>query len=276
MLRSNHPATVTMMVATAVLLLLAPQVVRGQTPAEILEQGIYNEETTGDLDEAIKHYRQVLENAKKTETLAAQAQFRLGRCLDKQGKKNEATEAFRKLIEKYKDQKELVAQARQYIPDRPQFSPAPWKSGERCTLTMRLANEQPIGLIATSIQESQQDGKPVWVMGVRRHVLGGINSGVSQAVIDQNSNLPISTNWRHTLLGNSTAKWNSNSVEITKTTGEGKEETKTVNFEEPSYCNDQWMFGFRQSCAILARWRGRAPPPDPAGPARVRPGEIPN
>ena len=57
------------------------------SPAESLEKGIYNEETTGNLDEAITHYRQVLPDAQKTEGLAAQAQYRLGRCLNKKGKK---------------------------------------------------------------------------------------------------------------------------------------------------------------------------------------------
>ncbi|MFT4559742.1 MAG: tetratricopeptide (TPR) repeat protein [Porticoccaceae bacterium] len=63
------------------------------SPAESLEKGIYNEETTGNLDEAIKHYRQVLSDAQKTEGLAAQAQYRLGRCLDKQGKKLTVTDS---------------------------------------------------------------------------------------------------------------------------------------------------------------------------------------
>jgi tetratricopeptide (TPR) repeat protein len=82
------------------MLMLASLPANAASPAETLEKGIYNEETTGNLDEAIKHYRQVLSDAQKTERLAAQAQYRLGRCLNKQGKKQEAAEAFKTLIRK--------------------------------------------------------------------------------------------------------------------------------------------------------------------------------
>ena len=55
------------------MLMFASLAANTDSPAEALEKGIYNEETTGNLDEAIKHYRQVLSDAQKTEGLAAQA-----------------------------------------------------------------------------------------------------------------------------------------------------------------------------------------------------------
>lgn len=216
------------------------------SPAESLEKGIYNEETTGNLDEAIKHYRQVLSDAQKTEGLAAQAQYRLGRCLNKQGKKKAAVEAFKTLIRKYPDQKELVAKAQEMLPGQLKLLPAPWKSGERLTLTMMLAGGRRIGIIGCAVSAAKVDGKDVWKMDVRRYVAGGENAGVSRGVIDQKTNQPITTEWDHTLLGRTTAKWSSDKVVITKTTKAGKEETKTVEFDSPHYSNDQWMFGFRQ------------------------------
>jgi tetratricopeptide (TPR) repeat protein len=116
------------------------------SPAEALEKGIYNEETTGNLDEAIKLYRQVLSDAQKTEGLAAQAQYRLGRCLDKLGKKAEAAEAFKTLIRKYPDQKELVAKTKKMLPGRLELLPAPWKSGERTAIPGRRKYSVNIGL----------------------------------------------------------------------------------------------------------------------------------
>lgn len=216
------------------------------SPAEALEKGIYNEETTGNLDEAIKHYRQVLSDAQKTEGLAAQAQYRLGRCLNKQGKKKAAVEAFKTLIRKYPDQKELVAKAQKMLPGQLELLPAPWKSGERLTLTMMLPGGQKIGIIGCAVKAAKRDGKAVWEMGVRRYVAGGMNSGVSSVVIDQATNRPITTSWDHTLLGKASAKWSDNKVVMTKTAKDGKQETSTVNFDQPYYSNDQWMFGFRQ------------------------------
>ena len=216
------------------------------SPAEALEKGIYNEETTGNLDEAIKHYREVLSDAQKTEGLAAQAQYRLGRCLDKLGKKKQAAEAFKTLIQKYPDQKELVAKARKMLPAQLELLPAPWKSGERLTLTMMLRGGQKIGIVGCGVSAAKVDGKDVWDMHVRRYIAGGENAGVSRVVIDQKTNQPITTEWDHTLLGKTTAKWSSDKVVITKTTKEGNEETTTVEFDSPHYSNDQWMFGFRQ------------------------------
>jgi len=216
------------------------------SPAESLEKGIYNEETTGNLDEAIKHYRQVLSDAQKTEGLAAQAQYRLGRCLNKQGKKQAAVAAFKTLIRKYPDQKELVAKAQKMLPGQLELLPAPWKSGERLTLTMTLEGGQTIGIIGCAVTASESDGKAAWDMVVRRYITGGLNSGVGRVVIHQKTNRPITTVWDHTLLGRTTAKWSADKVVITETKKDGKKETQTVDFDTPHYSNDQWMFGFRQ------------------------------
>ena len=85
--------------------------------SELLEKGIYTEETVGDLNRAISIYETVVAEGKASHALAAQAQFHIGRCLLKQGKKAEATAAFEKLINDFADQKELVAKARQFAPE---------------------------------------------------------------------------------------------------------------------------------------------------------------
>jgi hypothetical protein len=132
------------------------------------------------------------------------------------------------------------------LPGQLKLLPAPWKSGERLTLTMMLAGGRRIGIMGCAVSAAKVDGKDVWEMDVRRYIAGGENAGVSRVVIDQKTNQPVTTEWDHTLLGRTTAKWSSDKVVITKTTKDGKEETKTVEFDSPHYSNDQWMFGFRQ------------------------------
>jgi hypothetical protein len=39
---------------------------QADSPAELLEQGIYHEETVGNLDEAIKIYRSIIAEARET------------------------------------------------------------------------------------------------------------------------------------------------------------------------------------------------------------------
>ena len=61
-------------------LLATAQVAAAASPSELLEQGIYSEETKGDVDAALKLYQQVVTEAKAGQAVAAQAQYRLGVC----------------------------------------------------------------------------------------------------------------------------------------------------------------------------------------------------
>ncbi len=85
-----------LMVAIAIQPLPAPATTA--SPSELLEKGIYNEETKGDLDSAIKIYEELVAAVKTSQSLAAQAQFRLAQCYLKKNKTTEANAAFEKLI----------------------------------------------------------------------------------------------------------------------------------------------------------------------------------
>src|SRR4249920_3726100 len=80
-----------------------------QSTAELLQKGIYTQETVGDLDGAIKIYRQIVNSSSQSRTYAAQAQYRLAQCLLKKGENAEAVKAFEKLMQDYPEEKELVA-----------------------------------------------------------------------------------------------------------------------------------------------------------------------
>ena len=102
----------TLILAGLVLIPASGPTVRAQTMSDLLEQAIFKEETVGDLDAAIKIYEQIVAEAKANRSYAAQAQYRLGMCYLKQGRKDHSAAAFRKLIEQFPKQRELVAQAR--------------------------------------------------------------------------------------------------------------------------------------------------------------------
>ena len=50
-----------------------------ESPSELLEKGIYNQDAKGDLDSAIAIYQRVVAAASRNQQVAAHAQFRLGR-----------------------------------------------------------------------------------------------------------------------------------------------------------------------------------------------------
>ena len=83
--------------------------------AVMLEKGIYTEQTLGDLDAAVKIYRQIVDQAKTNRKYAAQAQYRLGMCYLKKKQSADAIREFTALAKSFPDQKDLAARARAQI-----------------------------------------------------------------------------------------------------------------------------------------------------------------
>src|SRR6476469_2808552 len=138
-MKTKTPALLHAALAAA-LLASQPFEARAQSssPSELLEKGIYAEETKGDIDVAMTIYQQLIGEAKANLSLAAQAQFRLAQCLLKKKREPEAVAAFQKLIHDFPEEKELIAKAREYIPGDLVLGPIPWVDGERLTLALTL------------------------------------------------------------------------------------------------------------------------------------------
>lgn len=216
------------------------------SPAEMLEKGIYKEDTVGDLDAAIEIYREVVSVAGETEALAAKAQFRLANCLLKQGKKEEAATAFKAIVTDYPNQKDVVAKAKKHLPSERLFQKAPWKDGERLTLQMEMPGGQVIGLIGVGVDTKQVDGNDVWEMTIRRFIAGGQNEGVSKVWVDKTSFRPARTIFDHTVLGTTNADWADDKITLTKKVAGADDEESTVGLDSVAYSNDQCFYGFRQ------------------------------
>jgi tetratricopeptide (TPR) repeat protein len=80
-----------------------------QTTTELLQKGIYAQETEGNLDNAILIYRQIVNSAPSARDLAAQAQFRLAQALLQKGDLTSAAQEFDKLARDYSDYRNLVS-----------------------------------------------------------------------------------------------------------------------------------------------------------------------
>src|SRR6516225_3681932 len=80
-----------------------------QTTAELLQKGIYAQETEGNLDNAILIYRQIVNSAPTQRDLAAQAQYRLAEALLQKGDLATASKEFERLARDYSDQSNLVS-----------------------------------------------------------------------------------------------------------------------------------------------------------------------
>ncbi|MBM3880931.1 MAG: tetratricopeptide repeat protein [Verrucomicrobia bacterium] len=101
-----------LLLAAAAALLSVGLVVGAESVSLLLQKGIFAEETERNLDAAIQIYQQITAEAAADRPLVAQAQYRLGVCYQKQGKKEEAATAFRRIVEQFATEAELVANAR--------------------------------------------------------------------------------------------------------------------------------------------------------------------
>jgi carboxyl-terminal processing protease len=89
--------------------LAAAQSASAASPAELLEKGIYTEETRGDLVAASEIYKQIVDDPTAPRSLAAQAQLRLGTCELKLGNKGKAISVLEKLTQEFPDRDQLLA-----------------------------------------------------------------------------------------------------------------------------------------------------------------------
>jgi hypothetical protein len=80
----------------------------------LLQSGLYQEEVKGDLDEAIKVYERILINFPKNRPVAAKALLHIGLCKEKLGR-NEAINAYKKVVELYPEQQGEVTTAKERI-----------------------------------------------------------------------------------------------------------------------------------------------------------------
>lgn len=97
---------ITQMVAVAAIAVTAAY---SQTAAELMQKGIYTQETAGDLDGAITIYRQIVNAGSSPRDLAAQAQYRLAQSLLQKGDLGNAATEFGNLARNYADYGKLVS-----------------------------------------------------------------------------------------------------------------------------------------------------------------------
>src|SRR6185503_14286144 len=103
-------------VVLALLLVGSAHTGRAASAAELLEKGIYTEETKGDLKAALQIYKQLADDPRADRSLVAQAQLRLGLCQLKLGNKPQAISALDRLTQEFPDKDKLLEVVEQRMP----------------------------------------------------------------------------------------------------------------------------------------------------------------
>jgi hypothetical protein len=201
--------------------------------SELLEKGIYSEENKGDLEGAIKIYREVIAEAKGAQALAAQAQYRVGVCLYKQRSFAEASAAFEKLVREYPDQKGIVALANHYLAGAMALLPAPWADGEEMRFDVKFPTGFKLGMMSYAVQAAEANGRKTWRL-VKRACAGG--QSFSQVEVEADSFKPLRSRWKYPIIGDVEAVYAPGRAELK---AKGKAEVSRVDLEGAVFDNEE-------------------------------------
>jgi len=214
------------------------QTTSAASPSELLEQGIYSEETKGDIDAALILYRQVVAEAKAGQAVAAQAQYRVGICYYKKKDYAQANAAFEKLLRDYPDQKDLIALANQYLDSAMPLMPAPWVDGEALQLDIKFPAGFKVGTACYCADAGETNGQKIWRL--HSHLYAGVQQ-CSRVEVEADSFKPIHCRWKHSLIGNVDVVYGPGYADL-KTVGE--DEVKKIDLTGVVYDNEEvveWM-----------------------------------
>ncbi len=214
-------------------LLLGGQPLQAASPSELLEQGIFSEETRGDIEAALKLYQQAVAETKAGQSVGAQAQYRLGVCYYKKKNYAEASAAFEKLLRDYPGEKELEARARTYLAGAAVLLPVPWVNGEELRLDIRFTAGKKLGFARYTAQAGELDGRKIWQLKSR--IFAGVEQ-YSRVEVDAESFKPLHSRWKHTLLGDADTTFTASGAELKLA---GKEGVQHIELKDVVYDNEE-------------------------------------
>lgn len=131
----------TIIAAFFALLFLAGHSALAQSGYDLFQKGLVQERTEGDLDEAIRLYKQIVADHKDDRALVAKTLIQMGGCYEKLGRA-EAQKAYQRVIQEFADQPEPVRIARKHLQQFDTGAPAPTY---RLVLDEKIAG-MPVGL----------------------------------------------------------------------------------------------------------------------------------
>ena len=146
----------------------------GEDVSTLLEEGIYAEETKGDLDEAMTIYKKIIDENTGNSANIAEAYYRLGTCYMKTGDDVKAIELFKKLLTGFYEHEEIASEARSQLQklnalDEEEqtvtplaLGPAPWEAGETCWYTFGTPAIKGLGNSIMTVKDVTINGNDMW------------------------------------------------------------------------------------------------------------------
>ncbi len=225
-------------------------------PAVLLQEGLYAEETEGNLDKAMEIYNEIRQKYNDVERITAKATYQLGLCHLKKGDSKKAAELFEEVVGYYPQQTATVKMAQEQLDkmgvkkavertpteknaEPLKLEPAPWVDGE----VMELRLKHPSGVEYGTIIYSAKYNKNNWQIISHMYVSEGAVSQYTYVEADANSFAPIygqTINWT----GNFAAEYSKNNVKFTTDTQD--KNIRDIPVDKIVYDNEQAIYLIRR------------------------------
>ena len=211
-----------------------------KTPSTgLLEQGIYAEESIGDLNQAIAIYSKIVNDEKARRPEVAQALFRLGVCHLNLGQKGKANQMFHQLINDYPEQTTLTAEARKLVTqDRIDLAPIPWRSGEVAFYDIKRSGAGKMGAIAFSAAETLADGVPAVKLSSYSSVLIAGQTGYADTYVTKEDFVSLRGTSINSTLGQNRIDYKKDGLHVASVV-KGKESSNDIKINQPYYTDLQ-------------------------------------
>ena len=210
--------------------------------SELLEEGVYQEEANGDLAAAILLYRQIVESEQVSRSKAAEAQYRLAVCYQKQGKTDLAVESFEALVKNYPNQTEWVDAALVLLPEPFEPGLIPWVDGETGVFDIRLPTGAVVGYNFYRTELIEKEGRELWQITSR--TLAGVDM-INTVEIDPITQAPVYGYFSGDGSPDKQVSWWFDQGQVRSIFGEDPEE-KSTPLEAPVIDNLQAQYLVRQ------------------------------
>lgn len=211
-----------------------------KTPSTgLLEQGIYAEETIGDLNQAIAIYSKIVNDEKARRPEVAQALFRLAICHMNLGQNGKANLMFHQLINDYPEQTALTAEARKLVTqDRINLAPIPWSSGEVAFYDIKRSGAGKIGAIAFSTADTLADGVPAVKLSSYTSLLIAGQTDYADTYVTKEGFIALKGASTNSTLGQNRIQYKKDSLHVASVV-KGKKSSNDIEVNRPYYTDLQ-------------------------------------
>lgn len=216
---------------------------KAESPADLLEQGAYQEDAVGDLNAALAIYNKLIQTHRANKQLVSQALYRKGLCYQKLGDIDKARSAFENIINEFSQQKDIVKLAnialKEYSKAGLKFLPVPWSDGELLKYSITAPTGGKLGMMEVETREIVSNQQKQWHIDTYLTVLISNMFQFSRVSADSDSFNTVNSYVNNSLAGTYSANYSFENIAAEQIEPEGKTTKNTLKIDQLVYDYEQ-------------------------------------